>query len=153
MHDSTGQDVTLAAPLDTIPILLRGGVVFPTHEPAVTTTLSRKNDFGYTVALDANGNSNGSLFWDDGESIGTIENNTYGLVNIVVSNKKLTASAEVWNSPETPNLRNIVILGEADTVSQVTVNGQQAQFEVDSQNRLVVKDINVPVSDALTVEW
>lgn len=34
-----GTDVTLDAPYDTIPLLLRGGSIIPTQDPAVTTTL------------------------------------------------------------------------------------------------------------------
>lgn len=36
---SSGQDVTLDAPFDKIPVLIRGGNVIPTQAPAVITTL------------------------------------------------------------------------------------------------------------------
>ena len=34
---------------------------------------SRENAFGLVVALDESGKAEGELFWDDGESIGTVE--------------------------------------------------------------------------------
>ncbi|KAL0279779.1 UNVERIFIED_CONTAM: hypothetical protein PYX00_001264 [Menopon gallinae] len=37
--DSNGTEVTLSAPTDQIPILIRGGIVLPTQLPNVTTTL------------------------------------------------------------------------------------------------------------------
>lgn len=69
-RDSNGGQVTLDAPLDTIPLLVRGGVVLPTQAPATTTTISRKNGFTFIAALDSNGAANGTLYWDDGDSIG-----------------------------------------------------------------------------------
>jgi len=33
--------------------------------------IRRKNPFGLIVAFDANSVANGSLYWDDGEAIGT----------------------------------------------------------------------------------
>lgn len=38
-RNSNGEDVTLDAPFDKIPVLIRGGNVLPTQAPAVTTTL------------------------------------------------------------------------------------------------------------------
>jgi hypothetical protein len=38
---------------------------------------SRQNAFGLVVALDEMGSANGDLFWDDGESIGTVAAGQY----------------------------------------------------------------------------
>uniref|UniRef100_A0A8C7A103 alpha-glucosidase n=1 Tax=Nothoprocta perdicaria TaxID=30464 RepID=A0A8C7A103_NOTPE len=61
---------TVDAPLSKIPLFLRGGYILPTQAPATTTTRSRLNPFGLTIALDDQGEASGSLFWDDGDSIG-----------------------------------------------------------------------------------
>ncbi|XP_068224181.1 sucrase-isomaltase, intestinal-like [Palaemon carinicauda] len=58
---------TVEAPLEVIPVYVRGGSILPWQEPALTTHESRANPFGLTVALDANGNAEGEIFWDDGE--------------------------------------------------------------------------------------
>ncbi|KAK9241386.1 glycosyl hydrolases family 31-domain-containing protein [Lipomyces kononenkoae] len=64
-----GENVTLAAPLGHINVHIRGGYVIPTQKPAYTTTESRKNEWGLTVALDKAGSAKGTLYVDDGESL------------------------------------------------------------------------------------
>lgn len=66
-----GKWSTLDAPLDTIPLMIRGGSVLPGQKPAVTTTDSRKNGFNLLIALDQKGTAQGELYWDDGDSLGT----------------------------------------------------------------------------------
>ena len=62
--------VTLDAPLNVINVHLRGGYILPVQQPSVTTTQSRKNPFGLVVLLKPSATSYGTLFWDDGESLG-----------------------------------------------------------------------------------
>jgi alpha-glucosidase len=53
-----------------IPILVRGGSVVPARvSGAMTTKALRENDFELFVAPDADGNANGTLYLDDGESL------------------------------------------------------------------------------------
>ncbi|KAA0195144.1 hypothetical protein HAZT_HAZT008012 [Hyalella azteca] len=60
----------LAAPLDVVPLLMRGGTCVPTQEPAATTTDSRSKPLSVVVALDQAGEAHGLLYLDDGVSIG-----------------------------------------------------------------------------------
>ncbi|KAJ8100620.1 glycosyl hydrolases family 31-domain-containing protein [Lipomyces tetrasporus] len=64
-----GENITLSAPLGHINVHIRGGYIIPTQKPAYTTTESRKNDWGLTVALDKAGSARGTLYVDDGESV------------------------------------------------------------------------------------
>ena len=66
----TGKWITLSAPLDTINVHQRGGSIVPTQRPAVTTTAARQLPFSLQVALDSQGQATGSLYWDDGETLG-----------------------------------------------------------------------------------
>ncbi|KAK3870746.1 hypothetical protein Pcinc_024052 [Petrolisthes cinctipes] len=59
---------TVSAPLEVIPLFVRGGVILPYQEPSITTTESRQNPFGLTVALDNALNATGDVYRDDGES-------------------------------------------------------------------------------------
>lgn len=70
---SIGKHYTLPAPIDKIPLLIRGGSVLAMQKPGVTTTESRRNDFELLVALNEAGYARGELYWDDGESIGKIQ--------------------------------------------------------------------------------
>ena len=74
---SVGKNYTLNAPIDTIPLLVRGGCILPVQEPSVTTTLSRQKPFGLYIALDEQENAKGELYWDDGDSLGKYKINTF----------------------------------------------------------------------------
>lgn len=65
-----GKNYTLDAPMDTIPLLVRGGCILPVQEPSVTTTLSRQKPFGLLIGLDEHEAAKGELYWDDGDSLG-----------------------------------------------------------------------------------
>ncbi|XP_053464708.1 putative maltase-glucoamylase-like protein FLJ16351 [Nycticebus coucang] len=82
---SSGEWRTLEAPLDHINLHLRGGHILPWQEPAENTHSSRQKFMGLTVALDDNGEAEGQLFWDDGQSIDTYENGNYFLANFTAS--------------------------------------------------------------------
>ncbi|KAF2758763.1 hypothetical protein EJ05DRAFT_492880 [Pseudovirgaria hyperparasitica] len=69
MDAQPGENKTLDAPLEHIPIHVRGGSVLPLQEPGYTTAESRKNPFSLLIALDKTGHAEGSLYLDDGESI------------------------------------------------------------------------------------
>ncbi|GAB6030871.1 hypothetical protein CHUAL_007706 [Chamberlinius hualienensis] len=61
--------VELEATLNgNIPLHIRGGLIIPIQEPAVTTALSRQNPMGLLVAVDEQNQANGYLYWDDGIS-------------------------------------------------------------------------------------
>ncbi|MEE6501195.1 hypothetical protein FKM82_004095 [Ascaphus truei] len=72
-----GKWVTLPAPLEHINLHVRGGYIIPWQEPANNTFYSRKKFMGLIVALDDNGEAQGNVFWDDGQSIDSIEKKHY----------------------------------------------------------------------------
>ncbi|XP_012505195.1 PREDICTED: probable maltase-glucoamylase-like protein, partial [Propithecus coquereli] len=62
------QWVDMLLPGDRIGLHLRGGYIFPTQQPNVTTEASRKNSLGLIIALDYKREAQGELYWDDGVS-------------------------------------------------------------------------------------
>ena len=75
----TGEDIkvrgklqTFSAPFDTINLHVRGGYILPCQEPAQNTYYSRQKYMKLIVAADDNQTAKGTLFWDDGESIGKV---------------------------------------------------------------------------------
>jgi alpha-glucosidase len=64
-----GQNVTLEAPLEVVPVHLRGGTVLASQRPANTTKHTRMEGWSLIVALDANQAAMGELFLDDGVSL------------------------------------------------------------------------------------
>lgn len=66
---TSGQNVTIDAPLGHIPVYIKGGKVVPLQEPGLTTTLVRNSPYSFIVALDGEGRASGGLYIDDGESL------------------------------------------------------------------------------------
>ena len=74
--------VSLSAPLDFINVHLRGGIIYPTQEPAINTEASRQNPLGLIVALDDNNRAEGRMFYDDGDSLGKAEGDMTEILTI-----------------------------------------------------------------------
>jgi alpha-glucosidase (family GH31 glycosyl hydrolase) len=72
--------------MDYVNLHVRGGHILVLQQPNLTTTASRMSPFELTVALDENGDANGYLFWDDGQSLDTYENEKYVWINYNLSN-------------------------------------------------------------------
>ncbi|GAB0175790.1 kinesin-like protein KIF21A [Grus japonensis] len=118
--------VTVAAPLSKIPLFIRGGYILPEQAPATTTTKSRLNPFGLIIALDEQGEASGSLFWDDGDSIDTIEKENYFLAKYTYS--KGTLKTEIlkngYRGADTLKYNKITILGLKLRPHAVALNGR-----------------------------
>lgn len=71
MIKSTGANFNFSAPLDTIPLLLRGGYIIPQQAAKMTTTEGRKSKIELLVATDETGQAQGQLYWDDGDTLST----------------------------------------------------------------------------------
>ncbi|NXA48925.1 SUIS protein, partial [Nothocercus julius] len=113
----------LYLPADKMGLHVRGGYVFPFQQPATTTVDSRQNPLGLLIALDDNNNATGDLFWDDGESAGTIENNLYIYYEFIVSNHTLQMNVinNGYTDPNNLMFEEIKILGLPLEPTQVTV--------------------------------
>ncbi|KAI0596727.1 alpha glucosidase-like protein [Biscogniauxia sp. FL1348] len=69
LSTSKGKHVTVQAPLETIPILMRGGHIFPRRDiPRRSAQLMRFDDYTLVVVLSKNGKAEGELYVDDGET-------------------------------------------------------------------------------------
>ena len=67
--NSAGSTKTLIAPLDKIPLLMQGGHIIPRRDrPRRSSGLMRWDPFTLVVALNKDGNAEGTLYLDDGES-------------------------------------------------------------------------------------
>ncbi|KAI0024476.1 alpha glucosidase-like protein [Xylariomycetidae sp. FL0641] len=66
---SKGKSVTVQAPLESIPILMRGGNIFPRRDiPRRSSQLMMYDDYTLVVAPGKDGNAVGELYADDGDS-------------------------------------------------------------------------------------
>ncbi|XP_013810008.1 maltase-glucoamylase-like [Apteryx mantelli] len=122
------QWIDMYLPVDKLGLHLRGGYVFPFQQPATTTVASRKNPMGLIIALDDNNEASGELFWDDGESTGTVDNKTYIAYEFKVSNNVLQMNVINNNYNDSNNLKfeEIRILGLVQEPTNVTVSQNNA---------------------------
>ncbi|XP_061407988.1 lysosomal alpha-glucosidase-like [Lethenteron reissneri] len=148
--------ITVDAPLETIPIFVRGGYVLPTQDPERTTSKSRHNPMGLLVALDDTGSAKGSLYWDDGDSIDPIEKGNYFLASYSVSGGELHNTVQVNGSPDAKalSLGAIRVLGVSSKPTSVTVNGQSwTSYTHSSTGELVITGVSQSISSPLSIRW
>ncbi|XP_068943098.1 probable maltase-glucoamylase 2 [Petaurus breviceps papuanus] len=138
--------VEMLLPGDKIGLHLRGGYIFPTQEPAETTEASRKNPLGFIIALDDKKEAKGELFWDDGETRDTYEENLYFLAEFNVTQDTLKISIVYngyLNEMNTLRVGKIEIWGiDYSIITQVNVtydNGtsEKINFISDSANQIL----------------
>ncbi|XP_066266381.1 sucrase-isomaltase, intestinal-like [Branchiostoma lanceolatum] len=169
-----GQTVTLDAPLNKINVHVRGGTILPTQQPANTTVYSRKNPMGLLVAMDDSSAASGTLFWDDGESIDSVERQDYVFVNFSASSTELLC--EVVNVPlggptaghwadlryGTVSVYGIALGTGTPTVRAgpssgplQTVATSRVQYDRDNQVLLLtdLNDMNLAITSSLRVTW
>ncbi|XP_050301021.1 lysosomal alpha-glucosidase-like [Anthonomus grandis grandis] len=152
--ESKGEYTNLSAPLDTIPIFIRGGNILPAQQPKQTTTESRKTKIQLLVAPDANGEAFGELFWDDGDSLNTIEEKRYTLINFSLENGTLRSENGNWAEEYPPNLGSVIIMGIKQSVSQVDVNTASVPFKYDTVHKfLTIDNLNVSFEHPVVISW
>ncbi|CAF5129605.1 unnamed protein product, partial [Rotaria magnacalcarata] len=124
--NSVGQFVDLDAPITKLNVHVRGGFIIPMQIPGDNLVLGRGNPFTLLVAQSDAGTASGNLFWDDGDSIDSIETKTYNYMEFSLTNfNKLTINTLVSNYKESAmRLDLIKILGVNKFVTSVTVNGK-----------------------------
>uniref|UniRef100_A0AAR5PG88 P-type domain-containing protein n=1 Tax=Dendroctonus ponderosae TaxID=77166 RepID=A0AAR5PG88_DENPD len=151
---SAGEYVNVSAPLDTIPVFIRGGTILPRQAPLRTTTESRKTSIELLVAPDENGAALGELFWDDGDSLNTIEEKRYSLIDFKLENGILRGESLAWAQEYPPNLGSVTVLGLQQPISQVLVNGQSFTFKFDTVHKcLLIDNLNVSFEKPLAITW
>ncbi|XP_031787365.1 lysosomal alpha-glucosidase [Nasonia vitripennis] len=149
-----GKNYTLDAPMDTIPLLVRGGCIIPVQEPSVTTSLSRQKPFGLLIALDEHESAKGELYWDDGDSLDSIEKKKYNLFEFEVSNNVLTSTVIECSFDDKMKLGTIIVMGISKVVKQVLFNDKDVEFEYDKEKSvLYVNNILVDFTKKFELRW
>ncbi|CAF2591307.1 unnamed protein product [Rotaria sp. Silwood2] len=123
---TVGQFTDLNAPLSKINVHVRGGFIIPMQTPGANLVLGRGNPFVLLVAQSQSGSASGNLFWDDGDSINSIETKIYNYFEFsLTTSNTLTINALVTNYKESPMRLDLVkVLGVTKSVTSVTVNGK-----------------------------
>ncbi|XP_074111651.1 lysosomal alpha-glucosidase isoform X1 [Cotesia typhae] len=149
-----GAILTYIAPLELIPIFIRGGSILPAQKPGKTTTESRNNNFELLVALDKNGRAKGELFWDDGDSIGTVEKKEYVFLNFEANNMTIVSPPAEKKIKEKMKLGKVEIMGTVGVVKEVKVNNRIEEFDFNFfLSYLKIKPTTIDLQDGWSISW
>lgn len=147
---------TLNAPVDIIPLMIRGGSILPAQRPATTTTESRKNDLELLIALDHVNKAKGELYWDDGDSLDSYEKGQFVWLLFEVKNDTLS-SLKVEKKSEFEEkivLNRVEIWGIGKNVTQVYLNGRKIPFEYDNEgNYLDAANLQIDPRHEFKLSW
>ena len=106
----------------------RGGSIHPTQKPYPTTTQTRTSPLILIVAPDANGTALGSLFWDDGNTIGTHENYLYIQVEFYFREGNLFSLVLNTHEGTDINLGQVYLFDASPKIKAVYLNGKSITF-------------------------
>ncbi|RXG52683.1 Maltase-glucoamylase, intestinal [Armadillidium vulgare] len=143
------------APLDTIPVYLRGGSILPFQNPSLTTTESRNNGFGFTVALDSNGEASGEVYWDHGYEIRDMSETFIGEVNYSEGQLSLQGQYDPTIA-EGVTVENIEIFGFPSDPTGIDVNGEAADsssWEYDETTNVLKFSLSIPLNVDFSINF
>jgi alpha-glucosidase (family GH31 glycosyl hydrolase) len=159
---SGGATETISTPLTSINVHVRGGVVLPLQDAAMTTTAGRKTPFTFLAALCSQGQAYGDLYWDNGEQIDLVN---YASISFHVqangSSGSFTSTVNHNNyiSSDEGSVQTVVILGTSTFKgpTSATLNGTplcSSQISFDStKNQLMFSNLNLHLVDAIEIQW
>ncbi|XP_055452485.1 sucrase-isomaltase, intestinal [Psammomys obesus] len=158
-----GQHQVFPAPFDEINLHVRGGYILPCQEPSRNTHLSRKNPMKLIVAADDNQMAQGTLFWDDGETIDTYEKDLYTLIQFNLNKTTLTSTVLKYGyrNKNEMILGNINVWGKGTArVNEVNLiyggNTEQVTFTQDEAKEILIIDLknkNVTLDEPIEISW
>ncbi|XP_050403277.1 maltase-glucoamylase [Patella vulgata] len=164
MIKTRGGMETVSAPRDVIPLYIRGGSILPTQLPANTTSFSRMNPLGLIIAPDSNGQASGSLFWDDGDGIETVQRGEYFTASFNFSQNKLEMSITRNHSIVSPlRFDRIKVLNVMTSPTDIQVSIPPAMTRqsvsgatihyTSTYKVLKITGLDLPLIDNFTITW
>ncbi|XP_064482529.1 lysosomal alpha-glucosidase-like [Ornithodoros turicata] len=98
---------------------------------------SRAKPLTLLVALDKGGTAQGQLFWDDGESLDTLEKGEYSLFDFVLAQGRLEVIYKHSGYVAGLYLAEINVAGIVTAPLNVTAAGETVGFKYDTDNKLL----------------
>ena len=116
------------------------------------------NPFGLIIVLDSNGNANGDLFYDDGETIDTIEKNAYFYATYLWSSQNCQLNMTIVQNNYTDMsslvLNSLAIYGLGTPPANITVNNNQVPAVMRLNTKIVdVTGLNLSMTNSYTLTW
>ncbi|KAL8620863.1 hypothetical protein ACOMHN_047034 [Nucella lapillus] len=148
------ESLVLHAPLSIINVHVRGGAIIPRLPPAITTNEMRSKPFKLTVAPDKQSSACGLLYWDDGESLDTVEENKYSLVNFTLKGTTLKSTVAANNCPDM-KMDAVEVWGVVSQPKSVTLNGKTpVSFSYNASTEVLSMDgMSVDLLHTFNLTW
>ncbi|KAK3612142.1 hypothetical protein CHS0354_031217 [Potamilus streckersoni] len=151
---NTGQNVTLAAPLETINVHVRGGTVIPMQEHNLTTAASVGKDYKLVIAPSEAGIAAGDLFVDDGEALDAISGMKYILLHFTATKNELRSTVQVNGLQKKMTLGEITVFGISENPRQVLVNGKHSAHSYDTTNKVLnIQRFQIDMLSPIHATW
>ncbi|KAI1307608.1 Lysosomal alpha-glucosidase [Halotydeus destructor] len=152
---SNGTWSLLDIPLDRIYIGRRGGQVIANLPAKPTTTAQRSEPFEFSVYLDNDGQAQGQLYWDDGESPSSLLTMSYCLYKLEASHGSFTTVPVVNNYSSNMTASAVHVYGVSSQPGPVIVN--DVEISTISWNpslaRLDITNLTLSLAVENTVSW
>ncbi|XP_075544667.1 lysosomal alpha-glucosidase-like [Dermacentor variabilis] len=153
----SGTHLTFPAALsDPMNILVRGGHIFPVATNTTTTKDQRQMPMSLYVALGKDGTAKGELFWDDGDSLDTIEKGKYNLFTFSTNwARKVVISVSPVRSgfDEKPVVDMVGVAGVSQEPNNVTIGTRSLQFVYKRPELLFILNVNQRLDQAFEINW
>ncbi|RWS20404.1 lysosomal alpha-glucosidase-like protein [Leptotrombidium deliense] len=129
--NSSGEFVKFSAPIYAINVFMRGGSVIVFSDKILQTSelADKAIRFNLIVILDENNKAKGDFFWDDGDSVDSIERNEYNYVTFNVKNNSLSIKTHKYGYKVEKIMQSIHVFGVYKRPQRVTVNGHETKFD------------------------
>ncbi|GAB6022666.1 hypothetical protein CHUAL_006759 [Chamberlinius hualienensis] len=155
--DSAGTTTQIIQPLDGtgLQLVLREGYIIPLQTPALTTTVSGNNGFSLLVTLNSNGETEGELFWDDGDALDSIELGYYTHITFSAAKNSISSSVIQFYILPPSGLENVTIYNVPNQPDSVILNGDAPiTFNYDNANKILyITGLSVPLQIDFAISW
>eukprot|EP00088_Acartia_fossae_P055474 TRINITY_DN6434_c0_g1_i7.p1 TRINITY_DN6434_c0_g1~~TRINITY_DN6434_c0_g1_i7.p1 ORF type:complete len:204 (-),score=18.23 TRINITY_DN6434_c0_g1_i7:54-665(-) len=154
-EEPSGGWITYEAPMEVLPLHLRGGAAVPFQQPGLNTVESRKGGMGIMLPLDGNNESEGDLYYDDGESIGSQENGDCLISHFQMIQGEISYNVMFnhWEGSDELMFTVITVLGFRDEIESITVNGVGSRnFYQDDKGMVTIYMLQLPASENWTIK-
>lgn len=139
IYQGSGKKHTIPAPLEKIPLLMRGGHIIPRKDrPRRSSSLMKWDPYTLLIVLDENGQAEGSLYVDDGETF-DFQKGAYIHRFFRFSDSKLTSENLGIDGPKT---REYFKAMSTVRVDKVIIVGAPSEWKTKTQVQLLGDGVN-----------
>lgn len=155
LESDKAQTKTIEVPQDKIKTYLRSGHIILKQESGMNTQESRNTPFTLLGALE-DGKAVGSIYWDDGDSMYTIETGQFTLVKVSIADKTLSSNVELAGYQVDMHLQEVVIMGVEAGTKSATIDGKKVpadSFSIENNQVMILSNLKLDLKKRFVIKW